>query len=156
MRKIWYLLRCTVGNERDFARQCRELAGQGQFKEVISFEYQRLMRYKGSWHVERRVLLPGCVFLFAAKPDMSEKNWRNKDGAGEGFSLTPCEVPYVKSMCGEGSVIGISKGIIRGGKPVITSGPLKGREGLIQKIDRHKRTADIEIPLAGNQKQVTM
>ena len=66
------------------------------------------------------------------------------------------EVPYVKSMCGEGSVIGISKGIIRGGKPVITSGPLKGREGLIQKIDRHKRTADIEIPLAGNQKQVTV
>lgn len=50
----------------------------------------------------------------------------------------------------------MSKGVIRNGRPVITSGPLKGREGLIRKIDRHKRIADIEIPLAGERRQVTV
>ena len=156
MRTIWYLLRCPVGNEWDFVRKFRELAEPGQLEEVIRFEYQRLMRYRGGWHVERRTLLPGCVFLSVAKLDVPKDPWREKDRAEGTFSLIPCEIPYVKGMCREENVVGMSKGVIRNGRPVITSGPLKGREGLIREIDRHKRIADIEIPLAGERRQVTV
>ena len=131
------------------------LAGQGQLEEIISFQYQRLMRYKGEWHLERRTLLPGCIFLHSSKTD-GLGNGVVDSGAEGSFSLIPCEVPYVKGMCREENVIGMSKGVIRNGRPVITSGPLKGREGLIRKIDRHKRIADIEIPLAGERRQVTV
>ncbi|MCD8361556.1 MAG: hypothetical protein LUC98_01135 [Lachnospiraceae bacterium] len=31
----------------------------------------------------------------------------------------------------------------------ITSGPLAGREGCIRKIDRHKRTAKIQVEMFG-------
>ena len=56
----------------------------------------------------------------------------------------------------EGNLIGISKGIIKDGKSIITSGPLKGRECLIRRIDRHKRTAEIEIPLVDKSTRVTV
>ena len=62
----------------------------------------------------------------------------------------------MKTMCQEGNLIGMSKGIIREGKTVITSGPLKGREYLIRRIDRHKRTAEIEVPFAGENTRVTV
>lgn len=137
-----------------------ELIGPGELKEVVCFQYQRPMRYCGGWHLEKRTLLPGCVFLSGSKLELTEEKCQEDRGAGEKakekFSLTPCEMPYVKDMCQEGNLISISKGIIRDGKPFITSGPLKGREGLIRKIDRHKRTAKIEIPFDGNKRQVTV
>ena len=48
----------------------------------------------------------------------------------------------------------MSKGVIKDGKPVVTSGPLKGRESLIRRIDRHKRTAEIEIPFVEDDMRV--
>ena len=155
METIWYLLKCPERDEPDFTEKCQALAGQGQVEEIISFQYQRLMRYKGGWHLERRALLPGCIFLHSPKADRLEDGVSDS-GAKGSFSLIPCEVPYMKDMCREGNVVGMSKGVIKNGRPVITSGPLKGREGLIRKIDRHKRIADIEIPLAGERRQVTV
>ena len=70
--------------------------------------------------------------------------------------MVPCDPPYIKELCQEGNLIGMSKGVIRDGKMVVTSGPLKGREGLIRRIDRHKRTAEIEIPFADGDTRVTV
>ena len=53
-------------------------------------------------------------------------------------------------------MIGMSKGVIRDGNAVITKGPLKGRERLIRKIDRHKRIAEIEIPIGSDKKRVAV
>ncbi len=43
----------------------------------------------------------------------------------------------------------MSEGIIENDRVVVTSGPLKGNEGLIRKIDRHKRKAWLEIEMFG-------
>ena len=41
----------------------------------------------------------------------------------------------------------MSEGIIENDRVIITKGPLKGNEGLIRKIDRHKRKAWLEIQM---------
>jgi transcriptional antiterminator NusG len=41
----------------------------------------------------------------------------------------------------------MSKGIIEGDQIIVERGPLKGYEGFIKKIDRHKRIAFIDIEL---------
>ena len=38
----------------------------------------------------------------------------------------------------------------------VRSGPLKGQEDIIRKIDRHKRTAQIEISFGDQKIQVTV
>lgn len=97
--------------------------------------------------MEKRIVLPG--YIFVAGTNMLVK--RRCDA-----SLIPCEVPYLKEMCQNDALIGISRGIIRNGITIVTSGPLKGRESLIRKIDRHKRIADIAIPFDGGRKRITV
>lgn len=155
MRKIWYLLKCPEGNETDYMNAYSEFIDSGEMEEVLCFQYQRMMRYGGTWHLEKRMALPGHVFV--AGTDMLVKT--NPQGflkRSSGVSMTPCEPPYLKGLCDNGFLIGISRGVIKNGATVITSGPLKDREALIRRIDRHKRTAKIEIPLAGEKKQITV
>lgn len=147
MKKIWYLLKCPEGNEKKYAEIIQRYAGQNGIKEVVCFEYQRMLRYGGRWHLERRPLLTGWIFLSGTKAIKFRR--RNT-------ILIPCEAINVKSLCQEGNLIGMSRGIIQDGKTVITSGPLKGREDLIKRINRHKRTAYIEIPFADHKMQVTV
>ncbi len=156
MKKIWYLLKCPEGDETDYIERCPKLVTSGKMEEIFCFEYQRMMRYGGMWHLEKRIALPGYIFLTGTNVMILEKVWQEAKEIGKGISLTPCEVPYLKDLCQDGILIGISRGVIQNGVPVVTSGPLKGRERLIRSIDRHKRTARIEIPLDGDKKQLTI
>lgn len=121
----------------------------GELQEVVCFEYQRMMRYRGGWHLERRKLLPSWIFVSGIKVTEfgRETDW---------VSLIPYGTSYLQELCQEENLISMSKGIIRNGKPIVTSGPLKGREYLIRRIDRHKRTAEIEVPLIDNDTKVTV
>ncbi len=46
-------------------------------------------------------------------------------------------------------VVQESKGFINGDKVFVTSGPLKGRESIIKRINRHKRVAEVEMEFMG-------
>lgn len=150
MIAIWYLLKCPKGNEKDCIERCQKLAEAESLQEIVCFQYQRMMRYGGRWHMERRALLPGCIFLSGAEK-MVLKNRDRED-----LSLSPCEIPYLKMLCSDDGLIDMSRGIIRNGTAVVTEGPLKGREQLIKRIDRHKRTAKINVPLEGKNVEVTV
>ena len=156
MGKIWYVLKCPKGNEADYVKGYQETIkpdNADSLQQVIHFQYQRMIRYKGQWHMEERAVLPGYVFLSGAeKAILKRQAWEGKEN--EELIVTPCEIPYLKCLCTEGSLVEMSKGSIKSGVLEITSGPLRGREQLIKKIDRHKRTAEIEIPLEGRNRRV--
>ena len=75
---------------------------------------------------------------------------------GEIVPLTTAEVTFMEGLGGKEQIVGMSEGFIENDKVVITSGPLVGREGLIRKIDRHKRKAFIEIEMFGRPQKVEM
>ncbi len=159
MKIIWYLLKCPAEREADYVSACQKLARRKGIQEVICFQYQRMLRYKGSWHLEERTLLPGYIFLWEPKTIRHVEKTGEKVGgiAAKGMfpsSVIPCKVSCLKELCSQGNLIGMSQGMIRNGTPVVTQGPLKGREHLIRKIDRHKRTAQIQIPIAGQMEQM--
>lgn len=161
MEKIWYLLKCPEGKEQDLTRKYKALAEWRELKEVACFEYQRMMRYGGSWHLERRPLLPGYVFLSVRGDELPPDDMLlpvdyRAEPEGIDISIIPCGFPYMKTLCQRDNLVSMSKGIIKNGNPMVTSGPLKSREELIRRIDRHKRTADIEIPLGTGKRQVTV
>lgn len=143
MKIIWYLLKCPEGKEADCVEQYRRLTEPEGIGEIICFQYQRMLRYGGRWHLENRTALPGYIFLSDSKTVASP-------------SMIPCHISCLKELCSEGNLIGMSQGIIKNGIPIVTQGPLKGREHLIRKIDRHKRTAEIEIRLAGRTERMSV
>lgn len=112
-----------------------------------------MMRYGGSWHLERRILFPGYIFLSG---DMFLPEDHGTGRKGKKIPLVPCEPPYMKELCQEDNLVAMSRGVIKNGNTVVTSGPLKGREGLIRRIDRHRRTAEIEIPFRDERVQITV
>lgn len=148
MEAIWYLLKCPEGNEADYAEKCWRLAGPGELQEVVYFRYQRMLRYGGAWHVENRVLLPGRIFVSASEP----VKWAED----KAFYPIPCKVAALKALCTEKNVVGMSRGILKNGTPIVTYGPLKGQERLIRRIDRHKRTAQIQLLLAGRKERAVV
>lgn len=160
------MLTCPIGNEAVYAKKYQELLNSKELEEIVYFQYERMMRYGGKWHLENRAILPGYIFLYGASikalMQIRRENGGRKQDVSflfEAFtdeSLIPCETPYLKDMCQEGNLVGMSKGVIQDGNLIVTSGPLEGREQLIQKINRHKRTAEIEIPFAGAKKHVTV
>ncbi len=163
---IWYLLKCPKGNEADYIKECKKLANLEDevVQEVICFQYLQMLRYGGDWHLKRRMLLPGHIFLSGTEKVMDKYGngeWNKKNaysGKAETQSvlLTLCHRPYLKEICPEGDVIAMSKGIIRNGRLIVISGPLKGREQLIRKVDRHKRTAQIEVPFETRKMMATI
>lgn len=60
------------------------------------------------------------------------------------------------NFCDDNFIAEESKGIILNDNIIINSGPLKGRESIIKKIDRHKRRAEIELMWFGDLKQVSV
>ncbi|WP_255376338.1 antiterminator LoaP [Massilimicrobiota sp. An134] len=64
------------------------------------------------------------------------------------------EAMFLSQVGGQKHLIDISIGYIEGDTIKVTSGPLMGIEGLIRKIDRHKRIAFIEVSLLGQSRIV--
>ena len=69
-----------------------------------------------------------------------------------GEEITPLskeEVALLMKLGNEEQEVEMSTGIIEGDKVRIFAGPLQGMEGLIKKIDRHKRMAYLEVEMFG-------
>ena len=69
-------------------------------------------------------------------------------------SLYPQEKEMIARFVDPKYVVRESLGLIEGDKIIVLSGPLKGQESLIRKIDRHKRKAWIEISMFGQSQLV--
>lgn len=118
--------------------------------------YDRMRRYGGTWHLERRPLFPHYLFLESGNEEELKKELRQYsrvfpvfESDGKLVRVEPEEEKLLRMLCGAGHHSQMSKGYIRDGQTVVTEGPLRGRENLIRKIDRHKRTARIGVPSAG-------
>lgn len=64
------------------------------------------------------------------------------------------EKDYLLGFLNDKYIVEESKGFIVGDKVFIKSGPLKSRESIIKKIDRHKRLAEIELVLFGDVRRI--
>ena len=69
-----------------------------------------------------------------------------------GDEITPLsqqEVELLLKLGSEKQEVEMSIGVIEGDKVHIFEGPLQGMEGLIRKIDRHKRMAYLKVEMFG-------
>lgn len=151
---MWHVMQVKSGKEEDILRLIeRALAGEFIVQCFLPY-YERKRKYRGIWRVEQAVLFPGYVFVetdnikelyFALKeiPELT-KVLRAEDAW---LPLYAEEEDFLKRLMGEERVVRLSKGYIEGEKVIIKEGPMQGLEGMLRKIDRHKRIAIIEAEL---------
>ena len=153
----WYVLFVQTGKEDFMAARCRELISPELLTGAFVLRFQKMFQIRSAWTVKEAVLFPGYVFLETNDITSVRKELRR--------------IPFFKSLLGRDEdqihpiylaektrllqflnkdhVIETSTGYKEGDHIEITAGPLVGHLAEIKRINRHKRTATVEVELAG-------
>ena len=78
-------------------------------------------------------------------------------GTGEKWtSVIDEDLRVLERLLNEDRLVAMSTGYIEGDRVTIIDGPLEGLETVIRKIDRHKRTALVEMHMFGRVQEVAV
>ncbi len=159
----WYAVQVETGRE-DLAcelilRAARAAGLDDAFEELFSPKRRTLSKVDGKLVEGFEALLPGYVMAVCRPSDLdtvaralrcSLRFARLVSSGGQFASLSDQEVSWICSFTQkECRIVGMSEGFVEGGRVVVTSGPLVGREALIRKVNRRKRTAEVELSICG-------
>ena len=126
---------------------CKNKLSPKVVRNVFVFTYDRLRRYEGAWHLERKLLFPAHVFLESENEDSLLRELKKCSVTAKQENplvrINKEEEQFLRILCGRNYHLKMSRGIICNGVAHITEGPLKGLESRICKINRHKRLAQI-------------
>ncbi len=152
----WYDVQVLTGSEQAICRDLKEFLDRELYEHCFVPMAERQRRKEGKYVTLREPLFPGYLFIVSDYiEDINAALWKIAKfkrilRTGTAFvPLHPEEVTAFCSLIDEAFNITMSKGFIVGQAITVTEGPLKGYEGWIKKIDRHKRTAYIELPFLG-------
>jgi transcriptional antiterminator NusG len=158
-----YVVQVHTGEE---ARACARLALHA--KHAVERCYvpsvQLMQRFAGDWRKVQKPLVPGYVFAETADLEALRAALRGVPGftrlltsGDEVLPLTDDELAWLSAVGGTGTdCLPMSSGVIEGGVTRVLSGPLRGQEVRIKRIDRHKRLAFVEVQMFGRTLTVRM
>lgn len=157
MYENWYVVQVKRGQEESTAAKCRQFISEDILEECFVPKYKSMKRFHGKWHHMEQVLFPGYVFMITDHvDDLFTKLKQVPDFTmllgNDGEAIYPIykeEVLFLLKYDTKDHNLDMSQGYIVGDKMTIVSGPLIGHEGLIKKIDRHKRLAFLEVEMLG-------
>ena len=164
MRKHWYVIQVFRGKEDFFVER---LKGNEEF---LAFVPKRVLILKRKDSIKKAYepLFPGYVFIASDKDYISFNSFYYQsvkmiDGSirilkhkEDVEALYPHEREMIERFINKDYIIEVSNGYIEGDKVRIVDGPLIGQESHIVKINRHKRTAWIEISLLGEKRSIEL
>lgn len=158
---MWYVIQVRTGSEENIQLQCQKDIDSDVLEDCFIPYYEEKKNIKGEWKTQKRILFPGYVFLDSQQVVRLYSNLQQVSGltkllktGDEVVPLTKEEVHFLKAFGGEDQVVTVSEGIIENSKVVVMSGPLRGKEGYIKRIDRHKRRAFLEMPMFGRVQKI--
>lgn len=159
----WYAVQVEAGRE-DAAcalvlRTARAAGLADAFDELFVPKRRTLSKVEGELVEGEEPLFPGYVIAVARPRDLdavaaalrrSPRFARLLAYGSEFAPLSDQEVSWICAFTQRGSrTVGMSEGFVEGGRVVVTSGPLVGREALVRKVDRRRRTAEVELSICG-------
>lgn len=153
---MWYVVQVRTGTEERMVRQCRERISGRVMEACFIPYYEEQRRIKNKWLTRKCVLFPGYIFVGTKQVERLFAEFRKIEGltkmvqiGNEIVPLTNEDINFIQEFCGKEMVVGMSMGIIESSTLTVLSGPLRGKERYITKVDRHKRIAWLEIPIFG-------
>ncbi|MFU0784192.1 MAG: antiterminator LoaP [Thermoanaerobacterium thermosaccharolyticum] len=155
----WYVIYTRTGDELKVKRLIELLFSKLNNKPIrVLIPKRAIIERKGKKQVEKiKFLFPGYVFI---KTNMCFEIYYKisklphflkflKDEM-EPAEVRDDEIRIILSLVGDSDIVGFSTGIKIGGKVKIIDGPLKGLEGLIEKIDKRKGRVKVRLNVSGN------
>ena len=155
---MWYVIWTTTGCEQKLGMWIMDYVPAEYYDDCFVPQIDQNKKVNGVWKTVHKPLFPG--YLFVNTDTERIESFAERIRHSEQFAVvlstderfTPVsneEVFLIENAFSNNGVLGSSIGIIEGDMVKILSGPLIGKEGLIKSINRHKRTAIIELNMFG-------
>ena len=159
---MWYVIQVYTGMEAEICEKCRaRIMEEGE--DVFVPLAERMTKVNGERTLVTSRLFPGYVFVETDRIEDFHVRLRQIKAmtkvlkVGEKMvPIYPEEEARLKKLCGDAHVAKYSEGYIEGDTLIITDGALKDFQGKVKKILRHKRLVVMEIPLLGQNVEVTL
>ena len=159
---MWYVVQTVGGQEKHVLDLINKLVDEELIQESFIPQYEVKKRIQGVWEKLSEVLLPCYIFVITDQPGKLREALRSVPKftrlLGNNDVFTPLddqEVAFINAFTKpDHRVVEFSSGVMEGDEIVILNGPLMNQTGLIQKLDRHKRLAYLEIEILGRVKTV--
>lgn len=160
---MWYVIQVMSGEERRTMELCRALLDQTLYQDIFLPEMEVMKRYHGEWHKEKARMFPGYVFVVTERVEELFLAFKKVPKLTKilgtervPVALSDKEVRLLEQVLDAEHVAEVSSGILVGDRLVIQSGPMMGLEGLVKRIDRHKRMAVLEVEMFGRRVEVRL
>ena len=157
----WYIFFVVTGQEESIANQLNFHFQNELFTAFVPL-LETLFKKSGRVDKEIKVMFPGYVFVEAELGEDDFVKYTSQImsvskniirllnyGSSKRIALYETERKLLIDMFNDSYCIETSHGFIEGDKIYIESGPLKGLESKITKVDRHKREAILTIEMLG-------
>lgn len=159
-----YAIQVASGKEAKVEELIRRFVNESAVGEIFVPRFEAMRRWKGEWHKRAERLTPGYLYVETSGVEKLALQLRRVPaftkllGNNEVFiPLNDDEVAWLNAFAGDTRrVIEMSEGIMEGSKVIVLRGPLMGHEAEIKRIDRHRRTAELEIRMLGRVKTIRL
>lgn len=159
-----YAIQVGSGQEAKVEELIRRFVDESVIGEIFVPRFEAMRRWKGEWHKRTERLTPGYLYVETSDVEKLSLQLRHVPaftkllGNNEVFiPLNGDEMAWLNAFAGdERRVVEMSEGIMEGGKVIVLRGPLMGHEAEIKRIDRHRRTAELEIRMLGRVKTIRL
>ena len=164
----WFVFHVKTGEDHKACEFLNKLFNKEESEAFVP-QVEVVFKNSNSTRKELRPMFPGYIFTNTILEerifmDLTYKYVRFSkcifyllgDRNANYGKLSEDEKEFLLSFYNDQYIVEDSKGFIVEDKVFITSGPLKGRESVIKKINRHKRRAEIEFLWFGSFRRVNV
>ncbi|WP_338551798.1 antiterminator LoaP [Paenibacillus sp. KS-LC4] len=164
----WYVLFVETGQEEVVQKFLNLYFDEASLHSVIPKRRVPEKKAGAVKHVLKKIF-PGYVLIKTRMTDevfhtlkkvpkcyklLNQGTLYSKDEGTYYSKIDEREISLILRLIGDGEIVGISGIYIENSRVSVTSGPLKGMEGIIAKIDRHKKRAKIHLSFMGAEKLI--
>lgn len=149
----WYAVQAPSGKEAALAARCRQVVDADVLEDCFAPHYEKFMKLGGIWRIVTIPLFDGYFFV------------SSRDARGLARALARLSFPvslvgrqgrscvalaldvqeWLDAVLDDSRVLRISEGVIEADGLRVLRGPLRGHEGSIRRINRHKRMAFLRL-----------
>lgn len=153
---MYYVIWTLTGKEDIVKDEIVAQIGQENKEKIHILTRERKQKYRSEWQIRKEKLFPGYLFMDLEVSQVEpvrqalRKATEHAKVLKTGDELYPIhaqEEQLLRRLTGDTTNVAVSVGVIEGDKIIVREGPLVGMEGMIKRIDRHKRMAVLEVEL---------
>ena len=123
---MWYVIQTSTGREEKIKQECEQRISKDVLSHCVLPLYEEKIKYKGQWHIQKKKLFPGYLFLISENLDELHEQLKRVEamtkllGAGDDIiALTQNEIDFLLRFAGDEELVKMSQGMIIGDKVVI-------------------------------------